>query len=124
MKHYTARAQRDGKWWAITVDGVKGAHSQARRLDQVEGNAREVISLMTGEDSFTVDVVQELPEEIKESLALFFEASTEATEVHRRLMESQCFAVSTLVGAGFSVRDVGSLMGISYQRVAQLADKS
>jgi predicted RNase H-like HicB family nuclease len=45
-KVYSARAQRDGKWWAISVKGLPGALSQVRRLDQAEHMAREVIALV------------------------------------------------------------------------------
>ena len=31
---YTARAQRDGNWWAISVAGLPGALTQVRRLDR------------------------------------------------------------------------------------------
>jgi predicted RNase H-like HicB family nuclease len=125
MKHYTARATRSGKWWAITVDQVKGAHSQARRLDQVEANAREVIALMTDEpaDSFDVEVVPEIPQEWQETLELYARLSEEASEFHRRAAEARETTVHRLVECGLTFRDVGAVMGISYQRVAQI-DKS
>ncbi|MEU3452396.1 hypothetical protein ABZ671_02140 [Micromonospora sp. NPDC006766] len=44
---------------------IKGVFSQARRLDQVEGMAREAIALMLDVDphSFDVDVQPDLPQE-------------------------------------------------------------
>jgi predicted RNase H-like HicB family nuclease len=56
---YSARAVRSGDWWAITVDELKGVHSQARRLDQAATMAREAISLFldVAIDSFEVTVV-------------------------------------------------------------------
>jgi hypothetical protein len=61
-KLYTARAQRSGKWWAISVNGLPGALSQVRRLDQAEATTREVIAMVLDvpEDSFDVQVVPDL----------------------------------------------------------------
>jgi predicted RNase H-like HicB family nuclease len=125
MKHYTARAIRSGKWWAITIDGVKGAHSQAKRLDQVESNAREVIALMTDEDpeTFEVEVVHELPDEWREVLEHYLALSNEVGDMHRRLAEAQDFTVTRLIDSGLTVRDVGTIMGLSFQRVAQVKAK-
>ncbi|HUZ10735.1 MAG TPA: hypothetical protein VMU76_11285 [Acidimicrobiales bacterium] len=122
-KHYTARATRSGKWWAITVDGLRGAHSQAKRLDQVENNAREVISLLTDSDpdSFTVEVVQEMPAEWSKIIAEFMALSNQATEMAMRVTQAQRFTVGRLVQEGLTVRDVGELMHLSHQRVAQIA---
>lgn len=55
---YTARCVRSGKWWAIEVPEVRGAHSQARRLDQVEAQARDAVALLLDvpPDSFDMDV--------------------------------------------------------------------
>lgn len=39
-------------WWVVTVPDVPGAVTQCRRLDQVAGDAAEVIEIQTGE---TVD---------------------------------------------------------------------
>ncbi|WP_405105727.1 hypothetical protein OG559_19495 [Micromonospora sp. NBC_01405] len=35
---------RSGNWWSISVPGLRGVHSQARRLDQVEDMAREYVT--------------------------------------------------------------------------------
>lgn len=125
MKHYTARAVRSGKWWAITIDGVKGAHSQAKRLDQVEPSAREVIALMTDQDadSFTVDVVHELPTEWRQALEHYLELSNKASEFAQQLSEAQTVTAAQLLDSGLTMRDVGAMMGISFQRVAQLTSK-
>ena len=57
------RRTSSGDWWAISVPEVKGAFSQARRLDQVEGMAREAIALILDVDrqSFDIEVLPDLP---------------------------------------------------------------
>jgi hypothetical protein len=58
-----ARANREGKLWAISVKGLPGALSRVRRLDQTEAMAREVIALVLDvpEDSFDVVVAPGAP---------------------------------------------------------------
>jgi predicted RNase H-like HicB family nuclease len=126
MKHYTAQATRSGKWWALTVDGLKGAHSQVKRLDQAEESVREVISLMTGDrpDSFTVDVLERLSPDLEKNLRSYIEVLNAFSELERRLSEAQAATVQELIGNGLTMRDVGSLMGLSYQRVGQIASGS
>lgn len=60
---YTATCMRSGNWWAITVPEITGAFSQAGRLDQVEGMAREAIALLLDVDprSFAIEVRPEMP---------------------------------------------------------------
>ena len=48
---YTATAHREGDWWVIDVEGV--GVTQAKRLDQVEGMARDMVALMLDVDIST-----------------------------------------------------------------------
>jgi hypothetical protein len=85
--------------------------------------ARDAIALMleVPADSFDVEVVPALPapfgDEVRQARRLRDEADrrqADASEAMRR-------AASDLVlGAGLTVRDAGRLLGLSYQRVAQL----
>lgn len=64
MTTYTAVAERSEGWWAVHVPEVAGARTQARRLEQIEPMAREVIALLldTDEDSFALEVDVRLPQ--------------------------------------------------------------
>jgi hypothetical protein len=61
---------RTGRWWLIDVLEVPAAHSQARRLDQAEDVARDLIALLTDADpgSFDVNIRVELPAEVRADL--------------------------------------------------------
>jgi DNA-directed RNA polymerase specialized sigma subunit len=122
-KVYTARAQREGKWWAISVEGLPGALSQVRRLDQAEAMAREVIALVLDlpEDSFDVVVTPELNEKHREALAELERAKEQYAESMAALAERQQRATLLLVrDAGLTVRDAATVLGVSFQRVSQL----
>lgn len=120
---YEVTATRSGDWWAIDVPGLLGAHTQARRLDQVEHMARELIGLLLDvpEDSFDVNVQAELVDEWARLLRETREARTAADEASERAQRLVRTAVVTLQGAGLSTREVGQLLGVTHQRVQQLA---
>ncbi len=59
MKRYTVNCHWDPTgWWAVDVAEVPGAITQSRRLDQVQRDVAEVLSLMTGEKAkdYTLDI--------------------------------------------------------------------
>jgi predicted RNase H-like HicB family nuclease len=120
---YSVRAERDGKWWALSVAGLPGALSQVRRLDQAEAMAREVISLVVDdpEDSFEVQIVPDLVESAKAAMDELDQAKASLAVATARVTALQQRLACTLVeGQGLTVRDAGVLMGVSFQRVAQL----
>lgn len=121
-KTYTAKATRTGTWWAIEVPEVEGVFTQARRLEQVEDVTREAIALMldVAEDSFDVALSVDLPM----SWAVWLEELRAAQEV-QALVEARTSALLRVVAAqlrdaGLPVRDVGTIMGRSAQRISQL----
>jgi predicted RNase H-like HicB family nuclease len=108
---YTVTAQRDGRWWFVRVPEVAGAVTQARRLDQVEAMAREVVSLLleVAPDSFDLDVRAAIPDEVRAELA--------------RARDLQRQAARKLREQGLTVADVGAVLGVSFQRASQLPEQ-
>lgn len=121
-KRYTAHARRSGGWWAIDVPEVRGVFTQARRLEQVEGTAREAIALMLDIAPDSLDVVLDV--ELLDRLAATVEdAKTQRREAEERMRsasEAMRDAAVALKAEGLPDRDVGRVLGVSYQRVAQL----
>ncbi len=125
---YRATCTRSEGWWAVRVEGVTGAHTQARRLDQVEANVREVLSLLLDmpEDSFDIEIDPQLPKAAATVL--------ERTERQRRLAERSAVEAAaasrdavrllTAEPLNLTLRDTGALLGVSFQRVAQLAEEA
>lgn len=118
-----ASAQRDGKWRAVsfTVDGHEYG-TQARRLDQVEAMVKDAAALMTDriEDTFVVSVNVLVPDYLK-VVNDYRAAARTAKEAAEAAQTASRAAVTQLRSAGLPVRDVATLMGISPQRVSQLA---
>jgi predicted RNase H-like HicB family nuclease len=115
---YTAVCRRAGDWWAISVPEIKGVHTQARRLDQVEAMVRDAIALFldVAPDTLAIEVRPEVPAEATEAVAAR-KAAREAETWADRLTRS---AAAALLAKGYTVRDAGALLDISPQRVSQL----
>ncbi len=125
---YTAVCTRSDGWWAIEVPEVRGAFSQARRLEQVEEMAREVIALLLGvpEDSFDVTVTPQLPEEFDQTVTVVKQLREDAQRLEAAATEATRQATHELRHSQLqlAMRDIAWLLGISYQRVAQLINQS
>ncbi|WP_286310863.1 hypothetical protein [Agromyces mangrovi Wang et al. 2018] len=96
---------------------------QARNTAEVEDVAREVIALWLDvePDTFDVAVTFEIPENAREAWeesrrreAMARTESEAAAQLARR-------AVATLRADGLTYRDAGAVLGLSAQRVQQLA---
>lgn len=122
MRKVTALAERGTGWWVVEVPEIDGLLTQARRLDQIPAMVKDAAALITGqpEDSFEVEVVPVVPEEIREHLAAAKRLFEEATKAQREAAEETRTAARELAEAGLTVRDVGSVMGVSHQRAYQL----
>jgi predicted RNase H-like HicB family nuclease len=116
---YTVMCRRSGGWWAISVPQIKGVHSQARRLDKVEAMAREAIALMLDADPATIEV--EVRPEVPARVQGALKARRAARDAERRADEATRKAVAELMADGYTVRDAGSLLELSPQRVSQIA---
>lgn len=123
-KTYTAQCRRVGDWWAINVLDVPRVHTQARRLDQVETMARDAIALLLDvpEGSFDVVVKPILPRPLQVEVQRVRRLREKAVSVQREATSASADAVLDLAAKGhLSVRDIGRILGISHQRVDQIA---
>jgi hypothetical protein len=121
---YTVSAERHGDWWAITVDELRGVFSQARRLGQVEAMARDAISLFLDvpADSFDLSVREKLTPDTERVVAAAKEARAAAIAHQEVASERSRAAARTLAAQGLPQRDIGRLLDLSHQRVAQLLE--
>jgi len=121
-KLFQVTAQRSGDWWALSVDGMPGVHSQVRVLAKAESVIKEAIALVHDwdPDEFTVVVNPELPDEL---LSRVMESRTmiaDTERLQREAANASREAAKALLAAGLSQRDAAYVMGVSFQRVNQL----
>jgi predicted RNase H-like HicB family nuclease len=122
LSTYTAVCRRSGNWWAVSVRELKGVHTQARRLDQVPDMARDAIALMLEVDPGEVQVTvePEVPAPVEDALA----ARRTAREAERAAEEATATAARQLLDEGYTIRDAGRLLGLSPQRISQIAPRA
>jgi hypothetical protein len=122
MKQFHVHATKSGTWWAVTIDEDPRAQTQARRLDKIEAAARSVLVDMNvlGPNEaarFTISIDADDLESLRNvaigakrtALNAAEQASEAARTFARRASEE-----------GLPVRDIGALLGMSYQRAHQL----
>ena len=123
MKTYTVTTERSGNWWAFSVPEIPGAHGQAKRLEQVRDEARDVISMMLDAepDSFDLALSVRLDPRIEHALDEAKAARQELDGYQRVAQEKLRHAAEQIkeVG-GLSIRDIGSLLDVSFQRISQI----
>jgi hypothetical protein len=85
---------------------------------------REVISQAAGLPASQVDVtvVPILPAGYQQAAGQASRLRSQAADLRRQAAEHYRRAATTLTDAGLSLRDTATIMGISYQRVAQLVE--
>ncbi|MGL4178020.1 MAG: antitoxin HicB [Dermatophilaceae bacterium] len=114
-------ATRSGDWWAVEATHAgQPVYTQARRLDQIETMVRDAfVTLGLDIADEPVDVVPTI--EGADLARRAREASKSAVEAAATASESMRKAVEGLQSQGLPVRDVAVMLGISPQRVSQIA---
>lgn len=113
---YHVQATPEGKYWAITIPEINRSTS-ATSIPNIDEMSQDLIEIMTGEKNpeYTVELLG-LPQEVQ----AFFEAKHEAQLAHERAQKTQHEAILRLRSMGLSLRDIGRILGLSYQRVYQV----
>ena len=118
----TAICERSGDWWAVTVPEVDGLFTQAKRLDQVPAMVADAAALLAGvpADDVHVTVKAELPAVARQLWDDSRRLQAQADEMQSAAADRRAAAVTELSAYGLSVRDIGTLLEVSPQRVSQL----
>lgn len=119
---YTVRAQRRERWWILVTPEVPGALSQVRSLVQAEEYIREAIAFILHVEpgSFNVNVVPDLPGLTEKAAQV--RADIAALDAAQRKVAAQSRdVVAQLKAQGLTQQDIAAVMGVSPQRVSQIA---
>jgi DNA-directed RNA polymerase specialized sigma24 family protein len=123
---YRVIVTREADVWLADVPVLRGAHTYARNLRSLQRYVREVVVLAAdlpdgSEDLVDLDWTYDTGDE--EINRVTGELRTRRTEIDEALQDlsARTTAVARkLVGRGWSVRDVATLLNVSPQRVSQL----
>jgi predicted RNase H-like HicB family nuclease len=109
--------------WIARVPHVRGCHTFARNLPAVPRRIREALSLWVDDaDSADLDVDVRLPAPLRDAVRRGRSARERAEQVKRVAKDEVASSVQVLEEAGLSRRDAAELLGVSHQRVQQIAD--
>lgn len=129
MSTYHVDVYRDDRWWMIRVpelDGTQGINeviSQARRYAEIESQARDLIALVADVAPSTIELDLHITVENLDVTATAEQIATDrkaAAEAERRFLDESARAARELKAAGVTLRDIGDIIGVSFQRAGQL----
>jgi hypothetical protein len=125
-KIYSVSVTRDGKWWMIAVPELD-ALTQARRIDDVPTMAKELIALETGVALAEVAIDQRIQlepggEDLAARVSDIKAQRARVTEEEVRIKAAAQEFAKELASAQVPVRDIGSLLGVTFQRASQLVN--
>jgi len=125
MNVYHVTYERDESgWWVASVREVRGCHTQGRTVDEAGRRIREAMELFV-DDVQSAKVVDDvkLPATAAKAIRVYATLRKRADQEDRRAAIAARRAVRLLQGGKLkmSARDAARVLGISHQRVHQLA---
>lgn len=120
MRTYRVDVERDGRFWLLRVRDV--GVTQARHLREVDAMATDLIALVTQREpsSFALDVHVAMPPATRRRLDRAERLRSQARDSQSKAAEELRAAAQELSRSGMPLRDIGQLLGVSYQRAHQL----
>lgn len=123
---YTGTATWDGKWWIIEVAEL-AATTQAHNVREIDEMASGLVTALLDldeADPVEVDITVRIPTEVATQAweeAHILQASADAAAARAATRRRE--AITKILDLGFSQVDTSKILGISPQRVQQLATK-
>lgn len=116
---------REGRWWAVEIPQLDGV-TQAARLADVAAEARDYIAVTLDVPPSTVDVrviVDDTPHarDVQARSERILATRQQAEALEAAAIEDAQALVRELTRDGVPMRDIATLVGVSFQRVSQLA---
>jgi DNA gyrase/topoisomerase IV subunit A len=123
---YKLVVEREPNWWIVQIPEL-GLTTQARRLGDVDKNAREAIAALLDVGTASFDLEQDVRapvavvRELDEARALMDRAASLREESADRIGQ----AVEKLIkDFGLTMREAGKILDLSHQRIAQLVERA
>ena len=124
MTTYRAFVERDGKWWMVRVPKINGV-SQARSLAEAGKMAHNLVAGTLGADpaSFDIDLVIDQVGDVagvSAEVATIKALREQAARKEREATTRAGALAKRLADEGVTMRDIGSMLGVTFQRAHQL----
>jgi predicted RNase H-like HicB family nuclease len=109
-------------WWVASIDAVPGCHTQGRTIEQARERIREALAALVGDKHAAHAKLEdevELPKAAKRSVSFSFAKRDEASRLVAEA-ENAVRDAALELSKSMSLRDVGTVLGVSRQRAHQL----
>lgn len=122
VRTYHAEVSRDGRFWLIRVPEINRS-TQALRYKDVPAMTGELIEIVAGlgDQDYDLAITVRLPSSVRDHLARAEVLREEAGRKNSEAAAESRAAVRELIAQGLSQREAGEVLGLSFQRVNQLA---
>jgi len=126
MKTYMAVVERDGKWWMVSIPEIDGL-TQARTLAESQKMASSLIAITLDipVDAFNVTLdVRHVGKvfDVSSKVATIKAMREQAAEKERQAGVNAAALAKQLAAEGLTVRDIGSVFDVSFQRAHQMVN--
>ncbi len=122
QKRYTIFYERDRDgWWVAAVKEIPGCHTQGRSIAQARERIREAMELYDVPPKAPTTEQIRIGGDLDAELRAAREKRADAERTAREAADATRRAVARLAKAGVSRRDAAELLGLSFQRVQQIA---
>ncbi|AEG82742.1 hypothetical protein [Corynebacterium ulcerans] len=122
---FTALTERSEGWWSVQLKEDPGLLTQTRRLDQIADMVRDALELFPELTDDPENAIVNIEFREGESIADIANQAVQANQKAKQAQEeaSQLMrqAAAELSKKGLSYRDIGTLLGVSFQRAQKLA---
>ncbi|GAA5065419.1 hypothetical protein [Nocardia callitridis] len=119
---------RDGRWWAVTVPELgEDALTQARRLAEVEEEARDYIAVTMDVAPSTVEVEVVIDDlgsarNVQERSTWIKAARQLIEQLEQDVQRETKILADELTSEKIPMREIAELVGTTFQRVGQIAN--
>lgn len=124
---YTAVYERDESGtWLVEIRELPHCHTYGNSLSRARAKIRDALSLWV-DDATAAEIVDDirLPKDARRMIAGYREASAAAERARALASERSRGVVRRLVeDLGFSTRDAADVIGLSQQRIGQIASEA
>ena len=119
---YQVVASPDGAYWHVEVPALSRV-TQAKSAAGVAAMARDLIEIMTGETKAELVVDYQIPSSVRRHLDNVEAARTAEVQARREAAaELRAAARELRDSQHLTLKDIGAVLGVSYQRAHQLIE--
>jgi len=111
-------------WWIARAPTVYGCHTHGRTVEEARRRIREALGLFVDDaESATLTDAVRLPATARQAVSMYQRLRQRVATEERRAARAALTAVNVLRAGPLklSARDAGHILGLSHQRVHQLA---